>query len=1567
MNQDDFEPASQPDSHFHHVYQNLPAWLLESSTETRGALKSASLEAPPWHRTASRLQHQVLKSSSQTHWTERNRLGSMLAKVQNAQDYAEPILASALKTRFDLELDVKTTFLRLYIPLTTPWFAIKTGAARTWTVSMLDAALHNFQPSEAEVGAYEADSTFISAPSPTGQFDTLPEVSRKLTIQAFTQLCRELDIGGQYNAYLKDNLGLTNRVAGAVLKSKVGQTNQAALRSALKLAHARRDIEDDAYNAIERLLEARAPMPLDGYPLHCHDLTMMSSSLTGIIVFSAKSSHTTKATRIIAYIPDDPEHPLKQYPDTVAFMNELTHKLHSPAYQAFFSRFVDHHERGYFFADLNRRLQAVTWHRHTRGDPLPSWRETPIDHPNLRFSMTPFRAGLWNHLYQRQLNKILNDASTVAVSTARADQNARWAMWDAFSKVASAVLEVATFVALPFVPFLGELMLAYMAYQVLDETFEGIVDWAEDQKTEAFRQLMSVVETVVQTGTFVIGSAIAARTFQRLLSPESVALIEPLKPVPGPDGKTRYWNPDLTRYEQTIDLPAGLQPDDLGLYRHENKTLLPLEGKLYAVQSNARTGAFKIEHPDRVDAYQPTLRHNGHGAWTTELEQPLSWDRDTVMHRLGHSVESFSRAEREAILRISGYHDNVLREIHVENHRPPSLLTDTIKRFKIDRDIQNLIDQNHTEHPDYDRALSHRKSLFESRYRALEKTTDRPVQVLQANTQGLPTDIAQELASNASGTELTQLHNGTVPQRLKDVALKAMEAVRITRAYEGLFRDALETADTHQLALHSLNTLPDWPTDLRLEVRDFSQEGALRDSMGRVDAPNLKTLVRTVDGSYRLHDNDATPGDFYHTLFQALPDTERTSIGDSRRFKQRLAEHALEQPGLRTLFAKNPHRKPFYDPTTMRLPGGTEGYTRRVGMAPTLDDRVREVYPSLNEEELRSMVLRLQRHPDGARFELSRLASELARLRQDLNGWVLDAPTTDAETGFALNDMDRQIAQRNRKLLAREIQRAWRRQTDRELDSEDGVERYVLTFVDPVPGDLPTLNADFNHVSTLSLEGHFAPQGIPAFLEHFKGLRRLELRRFHLSTLPDAIPRMTSLDALVLSDCGINFDAANWSKLQSLNKLSSLDLYRNSIEGVPSLESMPDLVQVDLSDTGLSKFPRGAFRSPHLESLMLLDNKITDLPTELFDSAVYEKQGVYLTHNPLSNAARQLIKQQYFSTSFDLGAYAPEADIVRVRALYPGMEVEQASEFVYDLPGTLEDGRIELTRLEQELSQLQVDLSTWTANLPPYHPLTGEPFTALQEFFEHSSRDELKHLLEQCWRKETELDEFDSSLEPGYELVIRSPVHGELPTLSANFDHVSSVELQSADGVTRIGRFLESFPKLKNLRLRYCNLGEIPEAVFKMGQLRSLSLPHCRVRLTTDSVSALAAMEQLEYLDLGYNRLEQAPDLSQMSSLETILLNDTGITELPHGLMQMSELEWADLSANAITEVPSEILELPLKIAENINFRGNRFSVESLSRLVSYFERTGVDFGVEEIINQGQMEISTSGGSEVDE
>ncbi|MNQ98639.1 Leucine Rich repeats (2 copies) [compost metagenome] len=204
-----------------------------------------------------------------------------------------------------------------------------------------------------------------------------------------------------------------------------------------------------------------------------------------------------------------------------------------------------------------------------------------------------------------------------------------------------------------------------------------------------------------------------------------------------------------------------------------------------------------------------------------------------------------------------------------------------------------------------------------------------------------------------------------------------------------------------------------------------------------------------------------------------------------------------------------------------------------------------------------------------------------------------------------------------------------------------------------------------------------------------------------------------------------------------------------------------------------------------------------------------------------------------------------------------------------------------------------------------------------------------------------------------------------MPTLSADFSHVSLVYLSSESGLTTgVTGFLECFPKLKTLVINDFRLGDIPEAIFRMSDLKSLNLLDCHITLTPQSALNLAEMARLEFIDLRNNPLGLAPDISQMADLATLQLDNCGLTELPAGLLQLKSLETVDLSDNAISQIPADLLELPLEIAESINLRGNPFSEDSLQILIEYFRLTSVDFGVQEVIDRAELEVSTSEASE---
>lgn len=680
-------PSASTDKSVHYdlVEKAIPAWLLKTSVSRIQALKTVRLTLPDWHRNASATAHNNLKEQMQRAWTAQNDVDRMLSHLQDVYAFAKPLLQQALKDRFGVEDDVEETWLRLYAPVKSAWWVHDFASGTTSrTVSLLDSALHNFSSGET----FTADSKFITRPDARGHF-LIKHLKHKISIDQFKALCRELNIGAKYENHLRETLLSTNPVASNVLRYKIIHNHKRALEVAAHMALMKNDISQQGYDVIQGLLGGRTNMHWHGQSVGFYNLAMMDTALIGIVLITRQTLSGSTPAPLIAYVPHDPEHPLKEYPSSLEFMAELTRQLRGTqsdaSYQQYFSRFVAHQQRGHFFARLNERLSRVKWQPAPSGSNLPSWRDTPVDNPDLQFAISRFdedrqirySGDPWEHLYQNNLNRILNDAREIAISTEYADRMARWAWWDNLEKMLSDIFNAALLVITPFVPGLGELMLAYTAYQLTDEVVEGVVDLAEGRLVEAAEQTIGILESTAQLVAFAGGAALG-NVVRAKLSP----FFEGLKPVQLANGQTRLWHPDLEPYQQSnIVLPTGAKPDGLGIYQHQDQPLLRVDDQQFEVRQDPATGQYRIQHPQRADAYAPTLRHNGQGAWVSETENPREWEGSTLMRRLGHSTDGFSDEQLVRIRQVSGTDEAELRRMHVDNAPPPPLLADTLQRI----------------------------------------------------------------------------------------------------------------------------------------------------------------------------------------------------------------------------------------------------------------------------------------------------------------------------------------------------------------------------------------------------------------------------------------------------------------------------------------------------------------------------------------------------------------------------------------------------------------------------------------------------------------------------------------------------------------------------------------------------------------------------------------------------------------------------------------------------------------------------------------------------------------------
>ncbi|WP_315336499.1 dermonecrotic toxin domain-containing protein [Pseudomonas grimontii] len=1633
--------ATQPETTVlpYQILKNaLPQWLGNAAADKRTALANHAPVFADWYKNTSEAQHNQLKYLNSQAWTAQNQVDSAMAELKSPEEFGAERLQQALAERYGVDANVRTTYLQLYIPLTVAGFTVKPGAARTWSVSLLDAALHNFEPSEAQAGAYEASSGFTTQPTAAGHFAPLPAIQAKISIPQFATLCRQLDIGGQYQRYLNEYLGRDNPVARASLRYKVIDSQLTALKLALYMARIKNDLPQTGYDAVYNLI---TDVSANGcQPMQCHELVVMSTRLTGIVVFCENLATSRVVLPVIVYIPDDPQHPVKQYASSQAFVSALVEKLRDPEYQRFFSRFVDHQDLGAFFAGLNQRLTRVTWHPHTPGDPLPSWRETAVEKPNLQFRPLKISGELFDHLHQMKLSKLINDARSRAVSTASVDQKARWERWAVIQKIGSTLLQIVALIAMPFIPPLGALMLGYTAYQMLDDAFEGIIDWTEGLPRQALGHAMSFLEQLVQLGMFAVGAPIAEGLLRAALPAELLQFIDRLKPVTRPSGKARLWQPDTAAYRHDLTLPADAKPNKLGLHRHRGQSVLRLGDDPYVLHTDSASGRHALRHPNRTDAYRPQVLTNGQGAWVTELERPLSWDSTTLMRRLGYTTDGISDARLQQARRISDTHDNALRKMHVTQQTPPPLLADTLKRIKIDQHLQDFILQMGSDDPalyqqadpqlqlqlltnyglwpetktlrfldakgntawelkrpddagvvqiheaqlkngnllsaliesldeperktllkepfgtppasSQTRANVLRKqlariaedkrfSLFDAHYRGLERARDARVQKLidAAPNPGLPTSVAEEILADASGEELQAIDQAKVPARLVELAEWAQHEVRTTRAYEGLYLDTVESPDTHQLALNSLENLPGWLGNVRLEVRQYRIDGALLDAIGAEDAAIKRTIIATAQGDYVPQDHSSTlfgRTDFYTAILQAIPDASRDSlnihIGQGPRLQQAIAEHAMDRRALRRLLDANPSFKPTYDPSVMRLRGGMEGYRAaddpQPGPSgePSLQQRAHDLLPSLSAEQIRDLVQTLERRPGGAQATLVSLKNEYMKMDMDLAVWEANPPRFHSETEAPLSRQAYEYAARNRAHWAREIRRAWRQETEVDNHFEPPTSNgQMLRLLTPISGELPRLSARFEHISLLELTGDYLPLNVNAFVQQFPRLRQLIIRKVALQEFPGAVASMPHFNELILSDCNLALTTEDQMTLSRMTRLITLDLYNNPLQQAPNVEHMQNLQYLDLSNTGIRELPRGLLSRTHLDLVLLPNNQIRELPDELFNLPASASDTFDLSGNPISPLSLARVKTYFQNTGKYWDIDADPADAEQVRRLYPSLNTDEVNRFIFALPGDLQAGKVALNRLETDYQGMRATLLAWANDV---HVSAAE----------RVARDLLRKDMEAGWRQELPLAEHENGTPASYELTLSRPISGALPTLPTPFKHVSSLTLRGGGGPLQPAAFLQAFPALKRLAIERFTLTEFPLDIAKLQQLNRLRLNHNALRLSPSSANTLAGMSRLEHLDLSENPLGFAPDTSRLAQLSHLSLRNTGLTEIPSDLLSTTAPErQVDLSHNAIQEIPDAAFALPARRIAGVDLRANPLSRQALRQIKNHY------------------------------
>jgi hypothetical protein len=460
------------------IWNTLPQWFVQATPAMRDALR----------QDISRAQ------------SAREDLSQILQRIQDLPAFARPLLAEALDAEFGPGLDVDRDHF-VHARFHRDWLTGRTAPQGSSTGSLLAAALQNFEAAEVAEVDRESSSAIVRG---------MPDASaaqpgvHPLNIRPgrFIELCRRVDVGGQYQRHLHHVLHPVARrdVPGSLdsedIKARFIEHARMGLRVDSHIARLKGVIDDAQYEALLRL-------DVSGPADQVFTLELLGCKLRGGLIF--KSAEQARCT---VYLPGEPDHPLQSYASVGAFTEALRTRLRSEAYQRYFDRFIPERSKLGFFTRLHERLAPHVLHSVVRGKGFHRQLISVAEEDqNAELDLQAISVGgsLGDMFYLQQLLRIKDDARVLAVPTDDEDQKSRQQRLAGWFDYGMDALNVAAL----FVPGLGEAMTLVAGAQLLEETFEGVEAWRHGDMDEALEHLGNVAQNLAFIGTMGTVGAVA--------------------------------------------------------------------------------------------------------------------------------------------------------------------------------------------------------------------------------------------------------------------------------------------------------------------------------------------------------------------------------------------------------------------------------------------------------------------------------------------------------------------------------------------------------------------------------------------------------------------------------------------------------------------------------------------------------------------------------------------------------------------------------------------------------------------------------------------------------------------------------------------------------------------------------------------------------------------------------------------------------------------------------------------------------------------------------------------------
>lgn len=1014
----------------------------------------------------------------------------------------------------------------------------------------LEAALQNFDEG-AKVKLYRAGTPN----SPLG-----------LDAERFVKGVRNLDLGQRYFNHLSEHID------NDAFRTLLRQQDHAAFAAELTQARLQGRLDTLGEQLGEAALANTVELTQAGQTrrLQCGYLSLFDIPLDGPLVVRREPLQADEPC--LLYLPGHAQ-PVRQYPSMRALGKALTEALWQHQERVFFSRFVTHAQQAQFVARLRGALyprypyasvqrtvpvvekgQRFSWLKRLFPAPTDLWQETLDKNARLPMRFTPWSGNAFQARARIQVERKLADAATLAVPVAQRDAAALRARIEGWLGLGMTVLNIAAF----FVPALGEVMLVVGGAQLVGEFLDGVHAANEGDIEGAMEHLFDVLENLAQVAALGAAGVLV----------QGQGVLHDWLPVEQ-RGRQRLWQGDLSPFARAQPWPASTQPGSDGLFRWNGQSWLQRQGQCYPLERDT-SGQWRLSKATGM-RHRPALRGTDEQRWLLDHERPLGWSEQRLLEQMGPINTPLAR--QTLALRCSGYDSAAMRRALTDRQPLPALLVDSFESFS--------------------------SAAKYSKASALPGS-----QVLRRDFPGLSERACNEILAQASPEALEQLSStARVPIALAEKARRYLREARINKALARFYLETGSALDRDRLVMQTLQRLPGWSGEVRLELWENGQLQHVAGESGQT----VKSVWRCAD-HYEPRDEHNQPlantSDLFQAILQALPDSERRALGlqthESDQLRDALFERAANdrQQTARDL-SMAPVRPLYRLPT--RLPG-----TRRLGFRLsgrgvqgwlTEDELFDQLYPASpqdNRELLRSS-LREQAGPAPGAFArlLEQLRSDYRQLDESLRRWTNDAD------GIAVGALDQRRVYRG--VMAERIRTAWRRQNPPDTIAHFD---YVVLHIHGLHVDeLPTLPVQLPHVRQLTVNGLAHPEAanLNNFLRAFPQVRYVDLTENALTTLPASLSELPLLDTLDVSENRLELDndtarniLGQLTRLNHLSLTAAIDTL--SVGTLEHLARLPGLstFQADANELVLGAVHFQALqRWPSLRVLLLGQNQIS--------------------------------------------------------------------------------------------------------------------------------------------------------------------------------------------------------------------------------------------------------------------------------------------------------------------------------------------------------------------------------------